>query len=169
MSCCRQPNYIPPKRPYSFLAMLDDILIFAADHLVDNGRLSMWMPTANEDLQVLKVPSNPYLELTSTCIQEFNKCRCSPAILEFGTKMILRRVEEASHISSNPRLACPRDRWQERILCIKSQRQRLEPFPEKGRVSPGPSCGFAIDLWADSILRSSSRDFDRLPVRTEPE
>lgn len=42
------PGYIPPKKPYSFTAMLDDILNFAAATLVDGGRLAFWMPTANE-------------------------------------------------------------------------------------------------------------------------
>ena len=41
-------GYIPPKKPYSFERMLNDILGFAAEKLVDGGRLSMWMPVANE-------------------------------------------------------------------------------------------------------------------------
>ena len=48
LTCFRSPDFIPPKKPYSFLAMLDDILVFAAETLVDNGRLSFWMPTAND-------------------------------------------------------------------------------------------------------------------------
>ncbi|KAI9782687.1 MAG: hypothetical protein M1839_004674 [Geoglossum umbratile] len=69
----RQPHYIPPKRPYSFLAMLEDILDFASSSLVENGRLSLWMPTANEDLTELSIPTHPCLELVSVCIQAFNK------------------------------------------------------------------------------------------------
>ncbi|KZF22319.1 tRNA guanosine-2'-O-methyltransferase [Xylona heveae TC161] len=65
-------SYIPPKRPYSFERMQADILAFAATMLVTNGRLSMWMPTANEDFE-LGVPLHPCLELVSTCIQVFNK------------------------------------------------------------------------------------------------
>jgi tRNA (guanine10-N2)-methyltransferase len=66
-------NYIPPKRPYSFLAMLDDILAFAAITLVENGRLSMWMPTANDEDVELVIPSNMYLQVVSVCVQPFNK------------------------------------------------------------------------------------------------
>lgn len=53
--------------------MLDDILAFAANTLVPNGRLSMWMPTANDDDIELLIPTNPYLEIVSVCVQPFNK------------------------------------------------------------------------------------------------
>ncbi|PWW76050.1 tRNA guanosine-2'-O-methyltransferase [Tuber magnatum] len=68
-----QNDYVPPKRPYSFLAMLDDIMQFAADHLVPGGRLCFWMPTANEDFSQLDIPTHPQLQLVSVCVQEFNK------------------------------------------------------------------------------------------------
>ncbi|APA14738.1 hypothetical protein SS1G_06746 [Sclerotinia sclerotiorum 1980 UF-70] len=68
-----QEAYIPPKKPYSFLAMLDDILDFAAISLVENGRLSFWMPTANDEDQEIKIPSHPCLHMTSVCTQAFNK------------------------------------------------------------------------------------------------
>lgn len=71
----RDDSYIPPKRPYSFLAMLDDILDFAVLSLVDNGRLSFWMPTANDEDQEIPVPHHPYLEITSICTQTFNRCK----------------------------------------------------------------------------------------------
>ncbi|KAI9761379.1 MAG: hypothetical protein M4579_001029 [Chaenotheca gracillima] len=61
-----QPGFVPPKKPYSFDAMLADILEFAALTLVDHGRLSFWMPTANDDSPVeLDIPSHPCLELVS--------------------------------------------------------------------------------------------------------
>jgi tRNA (guanine10-N2)-methyltransferase len=66
--------YIPPKKPYGFLAMLDDILEFATISLVDNGRLSFWMPTSNDEDQEIKPPQHPSLEIVSICTQEFNKC-----------------------------------------------------------------------------------------------
>ncbi|KAI9698940.1 MAG: hypothetical protein M1836_003129 [Candelina mexicana] len=66
-------GYLPPKRPYGFEAMLDDILEFAAAHLVPEGRLSLWMPTANDADGELVVPSHPCLELISACVQAFNK------------------------------------------------------------------------------------------------
>ncbi|KAI9819749.1 MAG: hypothetical protein M1826_001102 [Phylliscum demangeonii] len=88
-----QPHFVPPKKPYSFTAMLDDILSFAASTLVDDGRLSLWMPTtddsssrsrsrsrsrsSSEDAQEASkdfaIPSHPALELVSVCVQPFNK------------------------------------------------------------------------------------------------
>ena len=69
----RESNFIAPKKPYSFHAMLDDILAFAAEALVDRGRLSFWMPTANDQDQEIAVPGHPCLELVSVCTQPFNK------------------------------------------------------------------------------------------------
>ncbi len=69
----QQPGYIPPKRPYSFTALLDDILAFAVESLVEDGRLSMWIPTANDEAVELVIPSHPCLELQSVCVQAFNK------------------------------------------------------------------------------------------------
>lgn len=75
LNLCSQDEYIPPKRPYSFEAMLDDILNFAAISLMDDGRLSLWMPTANDEEVELGVPMHPCLELVSVCVQAFNKCK----------------------------------------------------------------------------------------------
>ncbi|KAL2129545.1 hypothetical protein VTI74DRAFT_7629 [Chaetomium olivicolor] len=69
----KNPDFIPPRKPYSFLAMLDGILQFSAQTLVDNGRLSFWMPTANDEDQEIPVPTHPYLEIVSVCTQTFNK------------------------------------------------------------------------------------------------
>jgi tRNA (guanine10-N2)-methyltransferase len=69
----KAPGYIPPKRPYSFTALLDDILAFAVATLVEDGRISLWMPTANDEDIELIIPSHPCLELTSVCVQAFNK------------------------------------------------------------------------------------------------
>ncbi|ORY62373.1 S-adenosyl-L-methionine-dependent methyltransferase [Pseudomassariella vexata] len=69
----KEPDFIPPKKPYSFLAMLDDILQFATDTLVDNGRLSFWMPTANDEQQEMGVPTHPCMENVVVCTQVFNK------------------------------------------------------------------------------------------------
>lgn len=55
--------------------MLDDILAFAAATLVDRGRLSFWMPTANDEDQEIPVPTHPSLELVVICVQKFNKCK----------------------------------------------------------------------------------------------
>ncbi|OCL01319.1 tRNA guanosine-2'-O-methyltransferase TRM11 [Glonium stellatum] len=69
----REPGYIPPKRPYSFTALLDDILHFASLTLVENGRLAMWMPTANDEDIELAIPTHPCLKVVSVCVQPFNK------------------------------------------------------------------------------------------------
>lgn len=71
---CRSKSYIPPKKPYSFLVMLDDILQFSMDMLVDNGRLSFWMPTANDNDQEIAVPTHPGMEMVSLCVQPFHRC-----------------------------------------------------------------------------------------------
>ena len=70
----RQDKYIPPKKPYSFEAMLEDLLDFSAFMLVDDGRLSLWMPTANDEDVILDIPAHPCLGLVSVCVQTFNKC-----------------------------------------------------------------------------------------------
>lgn len=55
--------------------MLADILHFAAQTLVDNGRLAFWMPTANEATPDLEhpIPSHPCLALAAHCVQPFNR------------------------------------------------------------------------------------------------
>ncbi|KAK5690891.1 hypothetical protein LTR97_012054 [Elasticomyces elasticus] len=80
-----QPNYVPPKKPYSFFRMLDDILDFAAGRLEDGRRLCMWMPVAGavegEEAPeaiataeaVYDIPNHPALQLVNVCTQDFNK------------------------------------------------------------------------------------------------
>lgn len=70
----RLPDYIPPKKPYSFLAMLNDILSFAAATLLDGGRLAFWMPTSNEEAEEIQPPTHPCLQIVAVCSQDFNKC-----------------------------------------------------------------------------------------------
>ncbi|KAK5073735.1 hypothetical protein LTR64_007127 [Lithohypha guttulata] len=67
------PDFIAPKRPYSFDAMLSDILDFATRTLVDCGRLAFWMPVANDSDEEFPVPIHPMLEIRHSCIQVFNK------------------------------------------------------------------------------------------------
>jgi hypothetical protein len=69
----RRKGYVAPKRPYSFDALLQDILHFAAEILVDGGRLALWMPTANDADVELLIPQSTYLKLLSVCVQRFNK------------------------------------------------------------------------------------------------
>ena len=80
LTSLRMPDYVPPKKPYSFLAMLDDILKFAAETLVDNGRLSFWMPTANDEDQELPIPTHPCLEIASIGVQAFYKCKSASTV-----------------------------------------------------------------------------------------
>lgn len=98
----RQDKYIPPKRPYSFEAMLNDILDFAASSLVDGGRISMWMPTANDEQVELGIPMHPCLEVVSVCVQAFNKCEVKDDLLVLSAIRLLRehnRVEETPYLS----------------------------------------------------------------------
>ena len=53
---------------------MDDILDFASSILVDNARLALWMPTANDEDAKLTPPSHPCLGLLSSSKQPFNKC-----------------------------------------------------------------------------------------------
>lgn len=66
-------GWVPPKRPYGFDDMMQDVLEFGFDMLVDNGRLSVWMPTANDEDSELPIPSHPGLSIVSVCTQDFNK------------------------------------------------------------------------------------------------
>lgn len=69
----RRPGFIAPKKAYSFDLMLDDILSFAVTTLIDGGRLSMWMPTANDEDIEHAIPQHQALKLVACCIQNFNK------------------------------------------------------------------------------------------------
>ncbi|KAI2611926.1 tRNA guanosine-2'-O-methyltransferase TRM11 [Hypoxylon sp. NC1633] len=69
----RNASFVPPKKPYSFMAMLDIILDFASDTLVEHGRLSFWMPTANDEEQEIPIPTHPCLGIVVVCTQVFNK------------------------------------------------------------------------------------------------
>ena len=87
---CRQDKYIPPKKPYSFEAMLEDLLEFAAFMLVDGGRLSLWMPTANDEDVVLGIPAHPCLGVVSVCVQTFNKCT---SLLRVWCALLMNQVK----------------------------------------------------------------------------
>lgn len=68
------PGYVAPKKPYGFEAMQNDILTFASRTLVTNGRLCMWMPTANDEVELV-IPMHPNLEIVSESVQKFNNCK----------------------------------------------------------------------------------------------
>lgn len=105
-------SYVPPKKPYSFVRMLSDILDFGATMLVDGGRLCMWMPVAGvtaEDDQDLEqqaaeeyaVPQHPALELVSECTQHFNK---------WSRRLITYRRRQDSDVDKDTLLAHTADR-----------------------------------------------------------
>lgn len=81
--------------------MLDDILAFASDTLVDNGRLSFWMPTANDEEQEIPVPAHPCLEVVVVCVQVFNKCTSEsfhPFFLVVIVLTFFARVKKINHL-----------------------------------------------------------------------
>ncbi|KAL4920223.1 hypothetical protein BDW62DRAFT_209088 [Aspergillus aurantiobrunneus] len=67
-----RPDYIPPKKPYGFEAMMNDILNFAVRTLVTNGRLCMWMPEISSEEAELSIPMHPNLEVLSVSVQQFS-------------------------------------------------------------------------------------------------
>ena len=81
--------------------MLDDILEFAAISLVDDGRLSFWMPTANDQDQEIHVPEHHCLQITSVCTQAFNRCKFRGSIHE--ARLTLDRVPETHNLQKDSR------------------------------------------------------------------
>lgn len=70
-----RPGFVPPKKPYGFEALQNDVLNFAVRSLVPNGRLSMWMPTTNDEKTEFPVPMHENLEIISISVQSFNTCK----------------------------------------------------------------------------------------------
>jgi tRNA (guanine10-N2)-methyltransferase len=54
--------------------MQNDVLNYAVKALVPNGRLSMWMPTTNDEKIEFPVPMHQNLEIVSVCVQDFGNC-----------------------------------------------------------------------------------------------
>lgn len=128
----RSGGYIPPKKPYSFLAMLDDILQFATDMLVDNGRLSFWMPTANDNDQEIAVPTHPSLVIVSMCVQPFNKCK-SASPFPRSASLTLPRVPETHHVPppAGQRGGCGEARRVEEEAAHRRHGRRAESVPRE--------------------------------------
>lgn len=112
------PNFVPPKKPYSFLAMLDDILHFASETLVDGGRLSFWMPTANDEDQEIPSPTHPCLEVVAICVQPFNKCESLPLLLAPNSTYLVAETRPQGLAGSSRTVSC---------------RMSLSPFPSWNR------------------------------------
>lgn len=144
-------NYIPPKKPYSFLRMIDDILDFSSSMLVNGGRLSMWMPVAgapekvtglddddlpeeNGPVEEYSIPRHPGLALVSQCRQDFNKCErpCQDALPSrnwisltcVGSRRLLtyRRLPDSE---VDP----------EALAAYRLQRLHLGEFPANGKTT----------------------------------
>jgi len=69
-----RPGFVPPKKQYGFEALQNDVLNFAVRALVTNGRLSMWMPTSNDEKIEFPIPMHQNLEIVSVCVQDFGNC-----------------------------------------------------------------------------------------------
>lgn len=66
-----RPDYIHPKRPITLDVLLTNLLEFAATRLKVGGRLSFWMPLANDD--PVSAPIHAKLRFVSSIPQSFNK------------------------------------------------------------------------------------------------
>ncbi|KAG4305308.1 hypothetical protein PORY_001478, partial [Pneumocystis oryctolagi] len=66
-------NYIPPKKPYPFGDLIVDLMMFASDHLITQGRLVFWMPSIKEDEASVNIPQHPNLSLVANSVQCFGK------------------------------------------------------------------------------------------------
>lgn len=116
------PGYVAPKKPYSFERMLDDILIFASETLVVDGRLAFWMPSANEDDEMLEIPKHGHLELMECCVQRFY--RWSRRLL------VYRRRKEGKTLGSEIESRGGDERHRERVAGGKTASD-LNPFRKK--------------------------------------
>ena len=82
--------------------MLDDILDFAASVLIDGGRLSMWMPTANDEDIEIAIPQHHCLKLVAVCVQEFNKCKSMASYGQSNLWLISIRGPKTANIYTYP-------------------------------------------------------------------
>lgn len=114
------PGYVAPKKPYSFERMLDDILVLAADTLVVDGRLAFWMPSANEDDELLAIPSHKDLKLMECCAQRFY--RWSRRLLVYRRTTRVDRVDANGGLENGQHI--------ERVVNGKTASD-LNPFRKK--------------------------------------
>ena len=113
-------GYVPPKRPYSFILMLDDLLDFAVRTLVEDGRLAFWMPSANAEDQEIALPAHRSMEFMYCCVQAFNKW--SRRLLVFRKR---RRAEGTEHVECS----LPQDKT--RQSNIGTTADDLNPFRKR--------------------------------------
>lgn len=125
--------------------MLDDILNFAADTLVDNGRLSFWMPTANDEELEIPVPTHPCLEIVVVCVQPFNKCKSLPNDdSSFLTRTDTIQGQEGSSHTAD----CPTQRFHN-LLSKPTQADRSLRSTEHQQMN---STHFGVDISKSSRL-----------------
>lgn len=65
-------DYIPPTRSYPFDELIMDLMTFASNHLLTQGRLVFWMPSMNDDIET-NIPQHPNLLLVANSTQCFGK------------------------------------------------------------------------------------------------
>lgn len=66
-------GYLPPKKPYELSDLADDLLDYAAETLVDDGRLVFWLPTVNEDYSPVDLPRRNDMQLLANSTQNFGR------------------------------------------------------------------------------------------------
>ncbi len=57
--------------PYELDEVINDLIAFAAVHLVPGGRLVYWLPTLTEEYSITDMPQHPRLRLVENCEQVF--------------------------------------------------------------------------------------------------
>jgi tRNA (guanine10-N2)-methyltransferase len=127
--------YVPPKKAYSFLRMLGDILDFSATMLVDGGRLCMWMPVAGpttedddpEATEEYAIPQHPALELVSECTQHFNK---------WSRRLLTYQRRTDAHVDDHRMLEYQAARLEQRNGNAVGTADDLNSFRRKVRVIP---------------------------------
>lgn len=53
----RNPNYVPPSRPYELVDLALDLVLLARYLLVPGGRLVFFLPTVHDDYDEVDIPA----------------------------------------------------------------------------------------------------------------
>ncbi|EPY53744.1 tRNA (guanine-N2-)-methyltransferase catalytic subunit Trm11 [Schizosaccharomyces cryophilus OY26] len=64
-------SHYPKLEQYQISDMVFDLICFAAMHLVDYGRLVLWLPTITEEYSIEDIPRHPCLSLIFNSVQPF--------------------------------------------------------------------------------------------------
>lgn len=94
------------------MTILNDLLSFAAAVLVPDGRLSFWMPTADDVEETLPIPTHGKLELIAVCVQPFGKCKyffqfaSESSLIPVGSRrLITYRKRHSESCPSSPQVS----------------------------------------------------------------